>query len=102
MTFLATLTLISATLVLISRNIVYALAFLVTTFFLSAVLLINSGLEFLGYVLIVVYVGAIAILFLFVVMTLDINNEELASSRVRNSGGYMSHLVAISFFFVVI
>ena len=102
MTLLAIFTLISATLVLISRNIVYALAFLVTTFFLSAVLLINIGLEFLGYVLIVVYVGAIAILFLFVVMTLDITNEELASSQVRNSRGYTSHMVASAFFFFVL
>ena len=101
MILLAISTLISAALVIISRNIVYALAFLVTTFFLTAVLLINVGLEFLGYVLIVVYVGAIAILFLFVVMTLDISYEELASSKVRNHGGYTSHLVALSFFFVV-
>ena len=68
MILLAISTLISAALVIISRNIVYALAFLVTTFFLTAALLINMGLEFLGYVLIVVYVGAIAILFLFVVI----------------------------------
>lgn len=101
MVVIAALILTSTALVLISRNIVYAIAFLVTTFFLSSVLLINSGLEFLGYVLIVVYVGAIAILFLFVVMTLDINNEELTSSQVRNSEGYTSHMVALAFFFFV-
>ena len=48
--------------------------------------------------LIVVYVGAIAILFLFVVMTLDITEEEeKTSSFVRNVGGYFSHFVAFLF-----
>lgn len=87
----------SAALVLFSRNVVYSLALLVLTFFLSALFLIQVGLEFLGYVLIVVYVGAIAILFLFVVMTLDIHSEETASSRVRNAGGYFSHIAAFIF-----
>ena len=67
------------------------------TFFLSAVLLLGVRLVFLAYALVIVYVGAIAILFLFVVMTLDISREEKFSSAVRNTGGYFSHLVALLF-----
>lgn len=83
--------------VLFCSNVVYSLVALVSTFFFSALLLISLHLEFLGYVLIVVYVGAIAILFLFVVMTLDITEEEKTSSFVRNVGGYFSHFVAFIF-----
>ena len=84
-------------LVILSRNVVYSLACLISTFFFSALLMLLVRLEFLGYVLVVVYVGAIAILFLFVVMTLDINQEERASSVVRNFGGYYSHVAALAF-----
>ena len=87
--------------VLFCSNVVYSLVALVSTFFFSALLLISLHLEFLGYVLIVVYVGAIAILFLFVVMTLDITEEEKTSSFVRNVGGYSSHFVALLFSVVV-
>ena len=80
-----------------SRNVVYSLACLISTFFFSALLLLSINLEFLGYVLVVVYVGAIAILFLFVIMTIDVSQEEQATSVVRNSGGYYSHLVGLLF-----
>ena len=80
-----------------SRNVVYSLACLISTFFFSALLLLSINLEFLGYVLVVVYVGAIAILFLFVIMTIDVSQEEQATSVVRNSGGYYSHLAGLLF-----
>ncbi len=74
----AFIVLLSASIVY-SKNVVYALVQLVIAFFLSGVLLIWQGMEFLGYVLIIVYVGAIAILFLFVVMTLDVVQESRPS-----------------------
>ena len=102
MSFLFISILTTSALVLLSRNIVYSLVFLILTFFLSAVLLLSVRLDFLAYVLIVVYVGAIAILFLFVVMTLDIGREEKFSSAVRNTGGYLSHVVALFFSSIVL
>lgn len=67
--------LLLSALIVCSSNVVYALVLLVLAFFLSGALLIWQGTEFLGYILIVVYVGAIAVLFLFVVMTLDVDRE---------------------------
>lgn len=102
MSFLFISILTTSALVLLSRNIVYSLVFLILTFFLSAVLLLSVRLDFLAYVLVIVYVGAIAILFLFVVMTLDIGREERFSSAVRNTGGYFSHIIALLFSSIVL
>lgn len=101
MYILIALTTILSFMVIFTRNIVYSLVFLISTFFLSAVVLLACRLEFLGYVLIVVYVGAISILFLFVVMTLDIDQDERLASLVKNSGGYISHIVAFIFSSIV-
>ena len=67
----------SATLVVTARNPVYATLYLVLAFFNAAALFILLGAEFLGLVLILVYVGAVMVLFLFVVMMLDINLARL-------------------------
>lgn len=56
-----------------SRNPVHSVLFLILTFFSAAALFVLMGAEFLAMILVVVYVGAIAVLFLFVVMMLDIN-----------------------------
>ena len=63
----------SAVMVIASRNPVHSVLFLILTFFNAAGLFVLMGAEFLAMVLIVVYVGAVAVLFLFVVMMLDIN-----------------------------
>ncbi|HAA93127.1 MAG TPA: NADH-quinone oxidoreductase subunit J, partial [Rhodospirillaceae bacterium] len=60
-----------------SRNPVHSVLFLILAFFNSAGLFVLMGAEFLAMILVVVYVGAVAVLFLFVVMMLDINFVEL-------------------------
>ncbi|MEH6402478.1 MAG: NADH-quinone oxidoreductase subunit J [Sneathiella sp.] len=73
----AALTVASAFMVISSKNPVHSVLFLILAFFNSAALFVLLGAEFLAMILIVVYVGAVAVLFLFVVMMLDINFAEL-------------------------
>ena len=70
--FFATTIIACALGVITVRNPVYAVLLLVVAFFSSAALFVMQGAEFLGLLLVIVYVGAIAVLFLFVVMMLDI------------------------------
>ena len=63
----------SGTMVFFSKNPVHSVLFLILAFFNSSALFILLGAEFLAMILIIVYVGAVAVLFLFVVMMLDIN-----------------------------
>ncbi len=67
----------SAVMVISSRNPVHSVLFLILSFFNAAALFVLLGAEFLAMILVVVYVGAVAVLFLFVVMMLDINIVEL-------------------------
>ena len=67
----------SATAVVTARNPVHSVLFLILTFFNAAGLFVLLGAEFLAMLLVVVYVGAVAVLFLFVVMMLDINFTEM-------------------------
>ena len=67
----------SAVMVIASRNPVHSVLFLILTFFNASGLFILLGAEFLAMILVVVYVGAVAVLFLFVVMMLDIDFAEL-------------------------
>ena len=73
----ATVLIISALLVVGARNPVHSVLFLILAFFNAAALFVLLGAEFLAMVLVVVYVGAVAVLFLFVVMMLDIDFTEL-------------------------
>ena len=77
--FFAVVCLISALAVVVARNPVRSVLFLILSFCSAAGLFILLGAEFLGLILIVVYVGAVAVLFLFVVMMLDIDFTELRS-----------------------
>ena len=63
----------SGAMVISSRNPVHSVLFLILAFFNAAALFVLIGAEFLAFVLVIVYVGAVAVLFLFVVMMLDIN-----------------------------
>lgn len=63
--------------VVISRNPVFSVLFLILAFFNAAGLFVLIGAEFIAMLLVVVYVGAVAVLFLFVVMMLDINFAEM-------------------------
>jgi len=67
----------SAVMVIASRNPVHSVLFLILTFVNAAGLFVMMGAEFLAMILIVVYVGAVAVLFLFVVMMLDVDFAEL-------------------------
>jgi NADH-quinone oxidoreductase subunit J len=82
--------------VIVSRNPVYSALLLVLCFFNSAVIWILLDAEFLGIVLVLVYVGAVMVLFLFVVMMLDVNLEQLRSDFV----GYWPLTVAVAGFVV--
>ncbi len=79
----AALTLVSATAVITVRNSVRAVLFLVLTFFCSAVLWMLLQAEFLALSLIVVYVGAVMVLFLFVVMMLDVEYAAIKQGFTR-------------------
>lgn len=74
---------VSALSVILSRNPVNAVLWLVLAFFQAAGLFILAGAEFLAMILIIVYVGAVAVLFLFVVMMLDVDYASLRSAFHR-------------------
>ena len=79
----STVMLASAVMVITVRNPVYAALFLVLTFFSAAAVWMLLEAEFLAIVLVVVYVGAVMVLFLFVVMMLDINLAPLKEGFIR-------------------
>jgi NADH-quinone oxidoreductase subunit J len=79
----AAITVASAAMVVVSRNPVYSVLFLILAFFNAAALFVLIGAEFIAMILIIVYVGAVAVLFLFVVMMLDINVTALREGFLR-------------------
>ena len=79
----AALAVASGVLVVSSRNPVHSVLFLIAAFFNAAGLFVLIGAEFLAMILVIVYVGAVAVLFLFVVMMLDIDFAQLRSGFVR-------------------
>jgi NADH-quinone oxidoreductase subunit J len=79
----STVMLASGVMVISSRNPVHSVLFLILAFFNAAGLFILLGAEFLAMILVVVYVGAVAVLFLFVVMMLDIDFSELRQGMLN-------------------
>ena len=75
----------SALMVISSRNPVHSVLFLILAFFNAAGLFVLLGAEFLAMILVVVYVGAVAVLFLFVVMMLDVDFAELKQGFLQIS-----------------
>src|SRR6202163_2248117 len=73
----------SAAMVVSSPNPVHSVLFLILSFFNAAALFLIAGAEFLAMILLIVYVGAVAVLFLFVVMMLDVDFAELRSGYQR-------------------
>jgi len=71
------LSILSGLMVIAARNPVHAVLFLILAFFNVAGLFLLLGAEFLAVILLIVYVGAVAVLFLFVVMLLDVDFAEL-------------------------
>ncbi|MDD3798012.1 MAG: NADH-quinone oxidoreductase subunit J [Novosphingobium sp.] len=80
----ATLVVASAALVILARNPVHSVLWLILAFFNAAGLMVLVGAEFIAMLLVIVYVGAVAVLFLFVVMMLDIDFAELRAGFIRN------------------
>jgi len=75
----------SGAMVIMARNPVHAVLFLILAFFNAAGLFVLLGAEFLAMLLVIVYVGAVAVLFLFVVMMLDVDFAELRAGFVKNA-----------------
>ena len=89
--------------VILSRNPVHSVLYLVLCFFNAAVLWLLIQAEFLAIVLVLVYVGAVMVLFLFVVMMLDINIEELREGFARNAplGALIALIMVIELAYVL-
>jgi NADH-quinone oxidoreductase subunit J len=89
--------------VVLSRNPVHAALFLVLAFFNSAALWLLLEAEFLGIVLVLVYVGAVMVLFLFVVMMLDINVAQLREGFTRYAplGALIAGIMVVEIVYVV-
>ena len=74
---------LSALMVITARNPVHSVLFLILAFFNSAGLFILLGAEFVGMIMVIVYVGAVAVLFLFVVMMLDMSFADLRKGAMQ-------------------
>ncbi len=79
----AAVLLLSAVMVITSRNPVHSVLFLILAFFNAAGLFVLLGAEFVAMILVIVYVGAVAVLFLFVVMMLDISFADLRKGAMQ-------------------
>ena len=81
----AVLAVVAGIMVVVAKNPVHAVLYLILAFFNAAGLFILLGAEFLAMILVIVYVGAVAVLFLFVVMMLDVDFAELKAGFIRNA-----------------
>ena len=82
--FFAAILLAAAAMVIFARNPVHSVLWLIVAFFNAAGLMVLVGAEFIAMLLVIVYVGAVAVLFLFVVMMLDIDFAELRAGFAKN------------------
>ena len=73
--FFSTISVFASVMVIVSRNAVYSVFFLILVFVTVSILFIMIGAEFLGMIMLIVYVGAVAVLFLFVVMMLNVTHQ---------------------------
>ena len=85
--------------VIVSRNTVYSVFFLILVFVSVSVLFIMIGAEFLGMIMLIVYVGAVAVLFLFVVMMLNVTEQ---STKRTTRKGFINHVSVGSIVGVII
>ena len=100
----AAVTVASAAMVIVSRNPVHSVLFLILAFVNAAGLFVLIGAEFLAWILIIVYVGAVAVLFLFVVMMLDVDFAELRQGFINYLpiGGVISIVLCVELLSVVL
>ena len=87
--FFSIVAIISAIFVIVSRNTVHAVFFLILDFVSIACLFIMIGSEFLGMMMLIVYVGAVAVLFLFVVMLMNVTEQKLSWFRGSKKTGHI-------------
>ena len=87
--FFSTIAVFAAIMLTVSRNTVYSVFFLILVFISISILFIMIGAEFLGMIMLIVYVGAVAVLFLFVVMMLNIT-EQLTKRSSRK--GFINNI----------
>ena len=99
----AMLLLASAVLVILARNPVHSVLWLIAAFFNAAGLMVLVGAEFIAMLLVIVYVGAVAVLFLFIVMMLNIDFSQLRSGFTKNLPfGLLVALVLLAEMFVAV
>ena len=101
--FFSSLALLAGIMVIQSRNPVHSVLFLILVFFNAAGLLILLGLDFFAMIFLVVYVGAIAVLFLFVVIMLNIKLAEINEKKLRYLpvGGLLGILFLFEVFLII-
>ncbi|HRD47514.1 MAG TPA: NADH-quinone oxidoreductase subunit J [Caulobacter sp.] len=101
---MATVTILAGLAVVFARNPVHSVLFLITAFFSAAGLFVLMGAEFLAMLLIVVYVGAVAVLFLFVVMMLDVDFARLREgfARYLPIGGVVAGVLTLEMVMVAV
>ena len=99
---LATIAIAAAVMVVASRNPVHSVMFLILTFFSAAGLFILMGAEFLALIIVMVYVGAVAVLFLFVVMMLDVDFVEMKQGFLKYApiGGVIALILLLEMILV--
>lgn len=92
----------SFSVICLGDNPVLAVVFLIATFVLAAIYLILLGISFIGITYIILYVGAIAVLFLFVIMMLNLKDKDLIEpSSVSLNNGIYSFIIVIFFAFLI-
>lgn len=97
----AAVVLVSGLFTITSRNPVHSLLWLILAFFNAAGLMVLVGAEFIAMLLVIVYVGAVAVLFLFVVMMLDIDFAELRAGFVRYAAlGFLLAVALVAEIFI--
>tara|TARA_Y100000816_G_C25903911_1_gene471532 strand:- start:32 stop:664 length:633 start_codon:yes stop_codon:yes gene_type:complete len=87
--FFSIIAIVSAIFVIVSRNTIHAVFFLILDFISIACLFIMIGAEFLGMMMLIVYVGAVAVLFLFVVMLMNVTEQKLSWFRGTKKTGHI-------------
>ena len=95
--FFSIIAILCAIMVVVSRNTVHAVFFLILDFISIGCLFIMVGAEFLGMMMLIVYVGAVAVLFLFVVMIMNVSEQKLSWFRGSKKSNHIPIGLVISF-----
>ena len=102
--FIVSIIIITSSLfVILSKNPIHSVLFLILVFFNTAILFLFSEAEFLAMILLIVYIGAVAVLFLFVIMMLDINTAKLRQSFLNYLplGLFVGFIILLELLYVI-